>query len=206
MKVLITGGRGNMAQGIKRILEKKNYEIYTPSRKELDITNFFQVYYIMQGFRPNILINCAGFIEPSSIKDTALDIWLKHLEVNLSGAFYCSKYAILNGCKIIINIGSTSAFEGRENWGAYCCAKAGIMSLTETLAREGYTSYCIHPARTATKMRKRLFPNEDPKTLMNPERIGKFILKCLKREFTNGSHIIVKKNYFYVLPMRECLK
>ncbi len=206
MRVLITGGNGDIAKGIKEVLNENNILVFAPTREQLDITVLGNVKRFMAATKPNVLINCAGYIEPASIKDSNEKNWVKHLEVNLIGAYYCSKYAIKNGCHTVINIGSTSAFEGRETWGAYCCSKAGIMSLTETLAREGYNSYAIHPARTATKMRKRLFPNEDVKALMNPRRIGEFVLKCLNHEFANGSHIIVKLDRYFVLPIRNCPK
>jgi hypothetical protein len=51
-------------------------------------------------------------------------------------------------------------------------------------------------------MRERLFPNEDKTTLMKPERVAEFVIKILDREFANGSHIILKKDRYYVLPKR----
>jgi len=55
-------------------------------------------------------------------------------------------------------------------------------------------------------MRTALFPNEDPKTLMAPERVAEFVQRCLAGEFKPGSQIILKKDYYYVLPERTCLK
>ena len=39
-KVLITGGSGGIAQSIKAILEENGYEVYAPSRMEMDVTNW----------------------------------------------------------------------------------------------------------------------------------------------------------------------
>jgi len=206
MKVLITGGNGTMAQAIKEILVNYGYIVYAPNKEEMNITNPEQVADYFKLIQPDILINCAGYIKPSSIKDSSYDEWIKHLEINLTGTFLCSKIAILNECKIIINIGSTSAFEGRATWGAYCASKAGIISLTETLVEEGIKAYSLNPARTATKMRERLFPNEDPTTLMPPDRIGIFVLRILNSDFENGSHIIVTKDKYIVIPKRRCPK
>jgi 3-oxoacyl-[acyl-carrier protein] reductase len=206
MRILITGGRGDIAQGIKKILEQQNYEVSAPGKEEMNVTNPEQIATYFSNIKPDILINCAGYIMPSSIKDSSYDEWTKHLEINLTGTFLCSKIAILSGCSVIINIVSTSAFEGRPNWGAYSASKAGVISLTETLAREGYNCYSLSPSRTATKMRTNLFPNEDPKTLMKPERIGEFILKIMNKEFENGSHIILTKDNSIIIPMRQCPK
>jgi NAD(P)-dependent dehydrogenase (short-subunit alcohol dehydrogenase family) len=206
MNVLITGGGGTMAQAIKKILEENHYNVYAPTKEEMDITNELLIEKVMIDYAPDILINNAGYIIPNSIKNISLGEWEKHLKINLTGAFLCSKEAILNGCKVIINIGSTSAFEGRATWGAYCASKAGGISLIETLVEEGIEAYSINPARTDTKMRKGLFPNEDPNTLMPPERIGKFILRILNKEFENGSHLIITKDKHIIIPKRRCPK
>jgi len=207
IKVLITGGEGGMAKAIEEYLKKKNeYEVKSMSRKNMDITKYFEVNKIVSDFKPEVIINTAGYINPDVLVKTGILDFIHHFEVNTFGLFYSIKFGIKNGCTTFINIGSTSAFEGRDKWGAYCASKAAAMSLTETLAREGYESYTIHPSRTATKMRERLFPDEDKNTLMNPDRVAEFVSKCLNYEFKNGSHIILKKEYYYVLPMRDCLK
>jgi 3-oxoacyl-[acyl-carrier protein] reductase len=206
MRVLITGGNGTMAQAIKKKLEEAGYNVFAPYRTDMDITNETQIKGIMKAFNPDILINNAGYIIPNSIINISLEEWEKHLKINLTGAFLCSKEAILSGCKTIINIGSTSAFEGRAKWGSYCAGKAGGTSLVETLVEEGLEAYSLNPARTATKMRENLFPNEDKSTLMAPERIGEFILKILNKEFENGSHIIVTKDKHMIIPKRKCPK
>jgi len=206
MKVLITGGQGTIAQAITETLEKTGHLVYDFGRKELDITNEVRVEFVMDWVRPDVLINNAGYIVPSSIIDTSLEEWDKHIKINLTGAFLCSKYAILNGCKTIINIGSTSAFEGRKNWGAYCASKAGGTSLIESLVEEEIKAYSLNPARTETKMRDRLFPGEDKNTLMSPLRIAEYVGKILDNEFPNGSHIIVTKDNHVVIPKRKCPK
>jgi len=205
---VITGGEGSMAKAIAAMLVKDGAVTLalTPGRAVLDITNNIMVKEYMGFHVPDILINCAGYIRPSPIGNTSLAIWNAHFAVNVTGAFLCSKFAQWAGCKTIINIGSTSAFEGRENWGAYCASKAALISLTETLAEEGIDAYSINPARTATKMRQRLFPNEDTKTLMPPEVIAGCVLNVLQGQFSLGSHIIVGKDFFHVVSKRRCPK
>ena len=206
MIVLISGGSGTMAQAIGKILESNGHYVLALNKETMDVTNEIQVKSAMEIWKPDILINNAGYIIPNSIANISLKEWKKHLDINLTGAFLCSREAILNGCKLIINIGSTSAFEGRKEWGSYCASKCAILSLTETLTEEGIEAYSLNPARTATKMRKNLFANEDPSTLMEPERIGEFILKILHKDFDNGSHIILTKDKYIIVPKRRCQK
>lgn len=59
-KVLITGGSGDIAQAIKKQLEQEGYEVYAPSRQEMDVTDWDSIDRAMSAFRPDILINNAG--------------------------------------------------------------------------------------------------------------------------------------------------
>ena len=158
---------------------------------------------MIKEIKPRILINCAGYITTSNLSELSTEEWRKHLDINVTGSFLCSKYAIQNGCDTVINIGSTSAFMSKATWGAYCITKAAIVALTENLAKEGFNAYCLHPARTDTKMRESLFPNEDKSTLLKPEQIAVLVPRIIKGEFPNGSQIVVKKEGLLVLPMRS---
>jgi NAD(P)-dependent dehydrogenase (short-subunit alcohol dehydrogenase family) len=192
-KVLITGGRGGMAISIKDKL-KRNYEVLNPDKNTLDVTKENVIKKYIEKNKPDILINCAGYIVPNNIKNTSLLEWKKHFAVNVTGAFLCSKYSLKNGCERIINIGSTSGFEGRKNWGAYCSSKSALVSLTETLIKEDIKCISLNPSRTKTKMRSRLFPNESQDKLMSPERIAEFVSEILDCKYDYCAHIILKKD------------
>ena len=89
----------------------------------------------------NALINNAGVAGPSAkLEDTNFDDWQNTLNVNLNGAFLCSKAAIpllkLTGGGSIINIGSTSSFMGTPLRSSYSATKWGLIGLTKTWARE----------------------------------------------------------------------
>jgi NAD(P)-dependent dehydrogenase (short-subunit alcohol dehydrogenase family) len=201
--VVVTGGKGTMAVTIGNLLTINGFYAWTPTRRVLDVTNEVNVKSYMEDIKPYILINCAGYIKPSPVSEAKLEDWQKHFDVNVTGAFLCSKYAIQNGCKVVINIGSTSALAGRKDWGAYCASKVALMSLTETLAEEGIFAVSVNPARTNTAMRKRLFPKEDSDTLMTPERVASCIYEILVGGARSGSHIIIGKDFFYILPQRR---
>lgn len=206
MKVLITGGNGDIAQSIVHLLTETGHEVVSPSHYEMDVCDEQSVERQMTLFGADAIVNCAGYIVPQKISECDIETFRKHFEVNIIGATTCCKYAILNGCKDVINIGSTSSFEGKAEWGAYCASKSAIASLTETLAREGVYSVSINPARTKTKMRKSLFPDEDESTLITPNRIASFVLCALRHEYKSGSHVIVLKDGHYILPIRSCPK
>ena len=158
--VIITGGNGTIASAIHDIL-LNDFFVLSPSKRELDITDEIEVRQFMQSYPPDVLINCAGHIFPQSLVEISTEELKKHFQVNVFGSVYCAKYAILNGGRIIISIGSTSAFEGRNTWGAYSASKAAQRIFMDSWAVEGIECYSVHPARTNTKMREKLFPAED---------------------------------------------
>lgn len=59
MRILITGGNGQLAFDLKRTLT--HHEVRAPSRQELDICNPMQTAEAMRSFRPDVLINTAAF-------------------------------------------------------------------------------------------------------------------------------------------------
>ena len=205
--VVITGGNGSIAKGIAdKLIFTYKYLVFVPGKEVLDITSFSNVFDYMIDKKPDILINCAGFISPAPILKTNLVDVQKDIMVNYFGPYMCTREALKNNCYTIINIGSTSGFEGRANWSAYCSSKAALVAFTESLAKEGINAYGVHPARTKSKMRERLFPGEDQNTLMEPERIGEVVLDILKGSFNPGAQIIVTKDKIIGLPMRVCPK
>ena len=193
-KVLITGGNGDIAQAIKIQLEAQGYIVYSPSRAEMDVTNFESIENAIRGFRPNILINNAGYVMPQSIKNADLECTKKHIDINIGGTFYCTAVALKYNPNLeIINIGSVASVEVHATWSEYCASKAAVVMATKCWAEDGLYAVCISPARTRTKMRKNLFPDEDQSTLLEPSDFAKVVMKAVKKEYESGTHIVVRK-------------
>lgn len=196
--VLVTGGTGGTAQAVA----SRFPNCMSPGSNDLDITISEEVKEFMEENRPKILVNCAGYIHPARVDDPSNDsvkFWEREISVNLLGAYYCTKYALLNGAHTIINIASAAGLKGRGGWSGYSASKAGLISLTESLVEEGVNAYCISPHRIATKMRKDLFPDEDPNTLLDPERIADHVLKMVKGEYPRGTHIGIAVDRTYLI-------
>lgn len=200
-RVLITGGQGGIALAIKELLELDGYEVYSPGRKELDVTDIENIENVILKYTPDTLINAAGYVVPQSVKDADLQCTKKHIEINLLGTFYCSQIALKYNPNLdIINIGSAAAVTTHPTWSEYCASKAGVVMATKCWAEDGLYAVTISPGRTKTKMRKALFPDEDQETLLLPEDFAKVVMKAVRKEFSTGSHIIVRKqNYQQIL-------
>ena len=194
-KVLITGGNGDIAKAIEyELLNTGNYEVFAPGRDILDVTCIDSIEKTIRNFKPDILINNAGYVVPKSIKESDVDNSKKHIDINLTGVFFCTEICLkYQKNLIIINIGSAAAVETHATWSEYCATKAAVVMATKCWAQDGLYSVVISPGRTRTKMRKSLFPDEDQETLLEPSDFAKVVMKAVRQEYETGSHIIVRK-------------
>lgn len=91
--------------------------------------------------RVDILINNAGISKAMPTEDLPFETWQSVLNVNVSGAFLCSREAlrIMKPQKSgrIINIGSIAALTPRQNSVAYTTTKHALEGLTRSLALDG---------------------------------------------------------------------
>ena len=110
--------------------------------------------------RFDVLVNNAGIGSIDAFADTPDEHWQRVIGVNLTGPFFCSREAVKLMLKaatpgVVINISSTAAITG-EGPSHYCAAKAGVMGLTRSMARElagnGIRVNTIVPGPTNTPM------------------------------------------------------
>lgn len=192
-KVLITGGNGDIAKAIlRRLRALGGYEIQTPGREALDVTNIEQTEAYISKWTPDILINNAGYVFPQSIADCDIKKEKQAIDVNLFGTFNCTAAVLKKNREAqIINIGSSAATKVHGTWSAYCAAKAAVVMATQCWADDGINCICISPGRTATKMRKGLFPAEDQSTLMRADDFAEVVVSAIEGKYPVGAHLNV---------------
>lgn len=108
----------------------------------------------------DILINNAGITRDAMLSKMTTKQWKQVIDVNLSGVYYCTKHAAphmtARGQGKIINTSSIVGLQGNLGQTNYAAAKAGVIGMTKTWARElGYKGVCVNavaPGFIATEM------------------------------------------------------
>ncbi|MEA2343825.1 MAG: meso-butanediol dehydrogenase / (S,S)-butanediol dehydrogenase / diacetyl reductase [Thermoanaerobaculia bacterium] len=111
----------------------------------------------------DILINCAGMIDPKILTQVTPEEWDRMFAVNVRGTYLASRRAlpsmIARRGGSIVNVASISGVPGPEKfpgWVSYCASKAAVIGLTETLAVEvkhyGIRVNSVSPGSVDTKM------------------------------------------------------
>ena len=132
--------------------------------------------------RVDILVNNAAIIHPLiDLVDLDANLWRQVIDVNLTGAALLTKAVvpsmIANRSGKIINISSIGGRKGGRGRSAYRVTKAGLISLTESLAAEvkahGIDVNCICPGGVDTEGFREAFGGrgraENPKLILPDE-------------------------------------
>ena len=112
----------------------------------------------------DVLINNAGITKDGLLMRMKTDDWQQVLDLNLNGVFYCTRAVSRQMLKQkkgrIINITSVVGLMGNPGQANYAAAKAGVVGLTQSAAKEfasrGITVNAVAPGFITTDMTKEL--------------------------------------------------
>ncbi len=166
------------AAGVTRTAEQIGLEGGEALPFTNDITDAFAVErtfdrVVEEWGRLDVLVNNAGLLKEGPLEDLADEDFQEILDVNLRGAMLCARAAmphmIGQGHGRILSAASGSTRLGARGLTAYAAAKAGIVGMTRTWARElgprGITANAVAPGLIDTETVRTVPPEELEATL-----------------------------------------
>lgn len=159
--VLVTGGQGDLGTRIASTFRKAGCEVHAPGRDRLDVCDPASIERCFAELPPlDLLVANAGLSIDQLLARTGEADWDRQLEANLHGAFRCAKAALKPMLRRrsghLIFISSQSALHPPAGQAAYAAAKAGLIGLAKSLAREvgpaGIRANVVLPGFLETRM------------------------------------------------------
>ena len=152
--VVVTGGTKGIGKAIVEHFEAAGDRVIGVGRATCDVTDEAQVEALFAEVGPvDVLVNNAGLAEGAPLARTSLDAWRRHLEVNATGAFLCTR-AVLGGMVErgdgrIVTVASTAGLRGARYTAPYTAAKHAAVGLMRAVAAEaagtGVTANAVCP-------------------------------------------------------------
>lgn len=212
--LLLTGGNGEIGACIAEQFRQKGYQVITPSRQELDLSDAASIEaYIAGVTRVDVLIHCAGMNEPKPIGVLSLADIETTLQINTL-AFYQLVSGLLPGFRqqkhgAIIGISSIYGSFSRKQRLAYAASKHALNAMIKTMALElGGDNICVNGVAPGFVDTRMTHANNSPETieglcrriplgrLAKPEDIAKVCLfLAVDNTYINGETITVDGGY-----------
>lgn len=138
--IVITGGEGGLARAVANVFRATGRDVRSPGRGELNVTDSDVVTSYFSGLEVDLLICAAGITRDAPLAKLEQSAWDETLAVNLHAAARCAR-GVLKGMwrrksGHIVFVSSFSALHPPAGQAAYAAAKAGLIGLAKSLARE----------------------------------------------------------------------
>ena len=178
-RAIVTGGSRGIGRAIADALGAAGAQVEVFDLGEPERANEFRHHFVRldiadaqavgnavaaMGEPPHLLVNNAGITRDRSIAKMTDSDWTSVLNVNLTGAFNMIRAVAplmaARGYGRIVNITSINGLRGKFGQANYASAKAGLIGLTKTAAREfgkkGVTVNAVAPGMVMTEMARAL--------------------------------------------------
>jgi 3-oxoacyl-[acyl-carrier protein] reductase len=205
---LIIGASGGIGNAITKKLADQNYNLFLIGKNKnkllklkkeikkeeiiveiepVDLTDEKQIDKSIKKIRKtfgkiDILINTSGLFLIKSIDKTTIKEFEESFKINVRAPFIFSKEFSKDMKKSkwgrIVNIGSSSSYNGFKNSTAYCSSKHALLGFSRALFSElkenNVRVYTISPGSTQTKMGK-ISKDQKFETFLEPKEIADYV-------------------------------
>ena len=176
--LFLTGRNEQSLQKVKNQIKEAKVEYETA-----DLTNVEEIKTLCENIRGrmgniDVLVNCAGVFPVNSFENSSLLEYDECFDLNVKAPF-------------LLNIASSSAYNGSKDTSIYCASKHALLGLTRSLSKE-YNSrnirfFCVSPGSIKTQMGKKVEQlGQIYDTFIDPQDIAKYI--CFSISY-NGNMI-----------------
>ena len=186
-KVLITGASRGIGKAIAKKFSDNDYELYTPTRQELDLSDRKSVLEFVEQYKDvcfNVIINNAGINDINAIEDITDNEMDAMIQTNL-----VSPIMLLRGLVApmkqqkygrIVNIGSIWAVVSKGGRCVYSATKNGIHGVTNTLsvelAKDNILVNTVCPGFTLTELTKKNNTEEQIQSICEEIPMGRMAM------------------------------
>lgn len=182
--LFLTGRDEDSLQKVKNKTKEVNVEYKTADLTSVEeIKSLCEIINERMG-NIDVLVNCAGTFPVNSFEKSSLLEYNECFDLNVKAPFLLTKAFIPNMLDSqwgrVINIASSSAYNGSKNTSIYCASKHALLGLTRSLSKEynnkNVRFFCVSPGSIKTEMGKKVEQlGQIYDTFIDPEEIAKYI-------------------------------
>jgi 3-oxoacyl-[acyl-carrier protein] reductase len=151
----------------------------------------------------SVLVNAAGFDRPAVLANVTLDDWRAVVDVHLTacllGIQAVAPHMIAKGYGRIVNVSSMRALSGVKGQAAYAAAKAGVLGLTKSMAKElassGILVNCVLPGLVDTPFLREELSQEERRRIVDETPLKRL---ALPREIASVIAFLCSEEASYV--------
>jgi NAD(P)-dependent dehydrogenase (short-subunit alcohol dehydrogenase family) len=169
-RIFVTGAASGIGAATVELLRSEGAQVFgvdvtdAPGIRFCDVTDGATITSAMQQAVDemgglDVLVNVAGVNWFSKVEDITLELWQKHLDVNLTGPMLVTQAALPHlraSTGNIVTVASISGIQGQPYNSSYCASKAGLLlfmkAIAVELAVDGIRVNCVCPGGVDTAM------------------------------------------------------
>lgn len=211
---IVTGATGGLGPAVTQALKTAGFHVVAIHRgqppegldaEQADVTDEAQVQAAVERIvkrlgRLDALVNVAGgFAGGQPVHETDEATWDHMLNLNLKSTFLWCKAVLPRMLAAdygrIVNISSRSAVQPAATLSAYNVSKAGVVTLTETLAAElrghNVTANVVLPSVIDTPSNRAAMPKADHAKWVKPEQLAAIIADLVSDRWAPVSGAVI---------------